>query len=158
VEFLPDDATLNARAASGKALTRPEIATILAYAKNSLYADLLTSPAPDDSYLGHELFAYFPKKLAERYPDSIMGHRLRREVIATVIANAMINRGGPAFVVKMMAATSTDPGQVAAAFCLARDAYGLESIYSEIDALDGQISGTTQLALYAELGTLLERE
>ena len=53
----------------------------------------------------------------------------------------MINRGGPAFVVKMMAATSADAGQVAAAFCLARDAYGLERLYDEIDALDGQIAG-----------------
>lgn len=158
VEALPDDAGIEARAAGGKGLTRPELATILAYAKNSLYADLLASKAPDDSYLGHELFAYFPKTLADRYPDSITNHRLRREVIATVIANAVINRGGPGFVVKMMAATSADAGQVAAAFCLARDAYGLERLYSEIDGLDGQISGATQLQLYAELGALLERE
>jgi glutamate dehydrogenase len=158
VEFLPDDATIEARLVTGRGFTRPELATLLAYAKNALYADLLAGKAPDDPYLGHELFRYFPPTLADRYPDSIAGHRLRREVIATVIANAMINRGGPAFVVKMMAATSTDPGQVAAAFCLARDAYGLERLYAEIDALDGEISGTTQLALYAELGTLLERE
>jgi glutamate dehydrogenase len=58
----------------------------------------------------------------------------------------------------MTAATSTDAGQVAAAYCLARDAYGLERLYGEIDALDGMISGTTQLALYADIQTLLERE
>jgi glutamate dehydrogenase len=158
VEALPDDATLEARALAGKALTRPELATILAYAKNSLNADLLAGAAPDEAYLGHELFKYFPPRLVDRFPDSVATHRLRREVIATVIANAMINRGGPAFVVKMMAATSTDPGQVAAAFTLARDAYGLERLYSEIDGLDGQIAGNTQLALYAELQALLERE
>ena len=158
VEALSDNATLDARAAAGKGLTRPELAVILAYAKNALYADLLAGSAPDDAYLGHELFQYFPKTLADRYPDSITSHRLRREVIATVIANAVINRGGPGFVTKLMAASSADAGQVAAAFCLARDAYGLERLYSEIDALDGQISGTTQLALYAELQALLDRE
>ena len=158
VEALPDDATLNARASAGKGLTRPELAVILAYAKNSLYADLLDGKAPDDPYLSHELFRYFPPTLADRYPDSITGHRLRREVIATVLANQMINRGGPAYVVKMMAATSADAGMVAAAFCLARDAYGLERLTDQIDALDGEISGATQLALYAELGALLEHE
>jgi glutamate dehydrogenase len=158
VEFLPDDAALNARAASGKGLTRPEIAVILAYAKNSLYADLLAGKAPDDVYLAHELYRYFPPLLADRYPDAVSTHRLRREVIATVLANQMINRGGPAYVVKMMAATSADAGQVAAAFCLARDAYGLERLYGEIDALDGQIAGKTQLDLYADIGVLLERE
>ena len=158
VEFLPDDVALNARAASGKGLTRPELAVILAYAKNALYADLLEGGAPDDPYLGHDLFRYFPPTLGDRYPDAVSSHRLRREVIATVLANQMINRGGPAFVVKMMAATSADAGQVAAAFCLARDAYGLERLYDEIDALDGQIAGKTQLDLYADIGVLLERE
>jgi glutamate dehydrogenase len=158
VEFLPDNATLDARMWAGQGLVRPELATILAYAKNSLYADLLQSAAPDDPYMSHELFRYFPPRLVDRYPDAVGSHRLRREVIATVIANAIINRGGPAFVVDMMAATSSDPSQVAAAFSLARDAYGLERLYSEIDALDGQIAGDTQLALYAEIQTLLERE
>jgi glutamate dehydrogenase len=158
VESLPDNATLDARMRAGHGMTRPELATILAYAKNSLYADLLQSPVPDDSYMSHELFRYFPPKLVDRYPDAVGTHRLRREVIATVIANAMINRGGPAYVVRMMAATSSDPAQVAAAFSLARDAYGLERLYSEIDALDGQIAGGTQLALYAEVQALLERE
>jgi glutamate dehydrogenase len=158
VEFLPDDATLNARAAAGKGLTRPELAVILAYAKNSLSAHLLAGKAPDDPYLGHELFRYFPPLLGDRYPDAVSSHRLRREVIATVLANQMINRGGPAYVVRMMAATSADAGQVAAAFCLARDAYGLERLYAEIDALDGQIAGKTQLYLYADIQVLLERE
>jgi glutamate dehydrogenase len=158
VEFLPDDATLNARAASGKGLTRPEIAVVLAYAKNSLYADLLSGKAPDDTYLAHELYKYFPPLLADRYPDAVSTHRLRREVIATVLSNQMINRGGPAYVIKMMAASSADASLVASAFCLARDAYGLERLYTEIDALDGQIAGKTQLDLYADIGALLEEE
>ena len=73
VEFLPDDATLDARALAGKTLTRPELATILAYAKNSLYADLLDSRAPDDAYLSHELFKYFPPTLNRALPRR--GHR-----------------------------------------------------------------------------------
>jgi glutamate dehydrogenase len=139
-------------------LTRPELAVILAYAKNSLYADLLADRAPDDVHLAHELYRYFPPTLADRYPDAVSSHRLRREVIATVLANQMINRGGPGYVVKMMAATSADAGQVAAAFVLARDSYGLERLYAEIDALDGEIAGKTQLDLYADVGVLLERE
>ena len=158
MEYLPADAELDARAAAGKGLTRPELAVILAYAKNALYADLLAGTAPDDLYLGHELFRYFPPLLGDRYPDAVSTHRLRREVIATVLANQMINRGGPSFVTRMMAATSADAGQVAAAFCLARDAYGLERLYAEIDALDGQIAGKTQLDLYADVQALLERE
>lgn len=158
VEFLPDDAGLDARAASGRGLTRPELAVLLAYAKNTLYADLLTSNVPDDPYLSKELYRYFPEKLIEAYPETITGHRLKREVIATVLSNAMINRGGPAFVTEMMRATSADAGQVTAAYAAARDTYGLPELNRLIDLLDGKVDGATQLALYAEVEALLIKE
>ena len=158
VEFLPDDITLAERASAHTPLTRPELAVLLAYAKLTLYADLLASPVLDDPYLGKELFRYFPEKLAERYPETISGHRLKREVIATVLANAMVNRGGPAFVNEMMAASSADAGQVAFAYAAARDAYDLAALNTLIDRLDGTAQGATQLTLYAEVEALLVRE
>lgn len=56
VELLPDDAALAERAAAGKALTRPEIAVLLAYAKNVVNTELVNSSVPDDPYLSKELF------------------------------------------------------------------------------------------------------
>jgi glutamate dehydrogenase len=158
VEFLPSPPALAERAAAGQPLTRPELSVLLAYAKNTLYADLLKSSVPDDPYLGKELFFYFPETLAKTYPETIENHRLRREVIATVLANAMINRGGPAFVEELTAATSADAGQVAYAFAAARDIYGLVELGAAINGLDGQMSGMTQLALYEEVEALLVRE
>jgi glutamate dehydrogenase len=158
VEFLPSPKALADRAAANQPLTRPELSVLLAYAKNTLYADLLKSSVPDDPYLGKELFLYFPVSLAKAHPETIEGHRLRREVIATVLANAMINRGGPAFVEELTAATSADAGQVAYAFAAARDIYGLVELSAAINALDGRIRGATQLALYGESETLLVRE
>jgi len=154
VEYLPDDTALADRVAANQPLTRPELAVLLAYAKNTLYADLLTSDVPDDPYLSRELFRYFPDKLRELHPQTIETHRLRREVIATVLSNAMINRGGPAFVHRMTTVTSADPGRVACAYAAARDAYGLAALNAEIDAIDNKVSGKTQLELYAEVQTL----
>jgi glutamate dehydrogenase len=158
VEFIPDDVALRERAISGRGLTRPELAVILAYAKLTVYTDLLATTVPDDLYLSKELYRYFPPRLDETFPDAVSGHRLRREVIATVLSNAMINRGGPAFVHEMQTATSADVGQIAAAYAAARDSYGLQDYNAQIDALDGMISGATQLALYAEIEALLMRE
>ncbi|MET0437452.1 MAG: NAD-glutamate dehydrogenase domain-containing protein, partial [Devosia sp.] len=158
VEFLPSDAVLDARAAQGKGLTRPELAVILAYAKLSLFDDLVAGRAIDTPYLAGELFRYFPQKLHEAYPAAVEGHRLKREVIATVLANAMINRGGPAFVSELMAATSASAGEVALAYAAVRDVYGLTSLYAGIDALDNKVPGSLQLALYAKVEALLYRE
>jgi glutamate dehydrogenase len=158
VEFLPDDAALNERAAGGLGFTRPELAVLLAYAKNQLEADLVGSTVPDDPYLAKELFRYFPDTLVAEQHEAVATHRLRREVIATVLANAMINRGGPAFVVSMMAATSGDAGSVTHAYAAARDAYGLTDLNRLVDTLDGRMAGAAQLDLYAETQHLLRQQ
>jgi len=158
VEFLPDNAALKVRMQAGKGLTRPELAVLLAYAKNTVNAELVASGVPDDPYLGKELYRYFPDRLTETFPDTVTGHRLRREVIATVLSNAMLNRGGPAFVNELSAATSADAGQIAAAYAAARDVYGTPDLNKEIDALDGLVPGRTQLMLYTEVQALLRRE
>lgn len=154
VEYLPDDIALQERAIANTPFTRPETAVLLAYAKNTLYAALLKSSVPDDPYLATELFRYFPEILKSTYPETIETHRLRREVIATVLANAMINRGGPAFVNTMSSATSASAAQVAFAYAAARDSYQLVDLNGAIDALDTEMDGATQLLLYREVKAL----
>ena len=95
VEFLPDDEALAQRAAAMRGLTRPEIAVLLAYVKNGFYAELLTSDLPDLPELREELLHYFPPRLRDLAPDTLVAHRLKREIIATFVANALVNRMGP---------------------------------------------------------------
>ena len=155
VEFLPDDAEIAERLRRSRGLSRPEIAVLLAYAKLSLYSDLLNSPVPDDPYLGRELGRYFPDVLSERYPDALEAHKLRREIIATQLANSMINRGGPSLILRIADQTGASAAEIAAAFAAARNAYDLPALYDEINALDGLVSGQVQLDLYAAVQDLL---
>jgi glutamate dehydrogenase len=155
VEFLPDDMELSERARRSQPLTRPELAVLLAYAKLSLYAALLESRVPDDPYLGRELGRYFPKVIAEKFPDALEQHRLRREIISTQLANSMINRGGPSLVVRIADQTGAAPADIAAAFAAVRDSYDMPGLNEEINALDGKISGKVQLSLYAAVQDLL---
>jgi len=155
VEYLPDDAALTERARRGEALTRPELAVLLAYAKLSLHDELLESSVPDDPYLGKELERYFPAEMRERFPDAIANHRLRREIIATQLANAIINRGGPTVVARLVDQTGADAPTIAAAYAATRDSFGLTELNLAIDALDGIVPGKVQLRLYGELQDLL---
>jgi glutamate dehydrogenase len=148
VEFLPSDAVLAEREKRGEGLTRPELSVLLAYAKLALHDALLDSSVPDDPYLATELLRYFPKELREAYPDAIAGHRLRREIVATQLANALINRGGPALVPVLSALTHSEVPEIAAAYAVARDSFELIALNGEIDALDAKIPGKTQLGLY----------
>jgi len=155
VEFLPDDSEIGERRKRGQGLTRPELAVLLAYAKLTLYGDLLESSIPDDPYLGRELTRYFPKELVEGYPDALEKHRLRREIISTQLTNSMINRGGPSFAVRIGDQTGASAPTIAAAFFVVRNSYDMISLNSAIDALDNKVSGKLQLELYAAVEDLL---
>ncbi len=155
VEHLPDDASLAERARRGDALTRPELAVLLAYAKLALHDELLDSPVPDDPYLGKELERYFPVEMRERFPDAIQTHRLRREIIATQLANAIANRGGPTIIPRLVDQTGADAPTIAAAYAATRDSFGLTDLNLKVDALDGLVPGRLQLKLYGDLQDLL---
>jgi len=68
VEFLPDDVAIAERTRRGQPFTRPELAVLLAYAKLTLYDDLLASGVPDDPYLARELSQYFPREVRDKFP------------------------------------------------------------------------------------------
>jgi glutamate dehydrogenase len=155
VELLPDDMEIAERRRRSAALTRPELAVLLAYAKLSLNWDLLQSSVPDDPYLGRELARYFPSQVAAEFPQALERHRLRREIIATQLANSMINRGGPSLLVRIADQTGAPVAAIAAAFAAVRDSYGMTALNGEIDALDNRVSGKLQLELYQAVQELL---
>ena len=155
VEFLPDDSEIAERRRRGQPLTRPELAVLVAYAKLTLYSDLLVSAVPDDPYLGRELGRYFPKPLVEKFPDAVAQHRLRREIIATQLSNSLINRGGPSLVGRIADQTGASPAGIASAFAAVRDSYAMTALNTAIDTLDTKISGKLQLELYAAVQDLL---
>ena len=157
-DVLPSTRQLDERAAAGTGLLRPELAVLMGHVKIALRQDLLASRALDDAYLGNELFAYFPPRLAESQHDAIAAHRLRREIVGTVLANAMVNRGGPTFVANLMAATSADAGSVARAYAATRDSFSLTDLHRRLDGLDGLVAADIQLGLYAEVQKLLEHQ
>ena len=155
VEFLPDEMALSERRKRNQPLTRPELAVLLAYAKLSLYNELLASDVPDDPYLGRELNRYFPPEMTERFADALQQHRLRREIIATQLTNSMINRGGATLIVRIADQTGASAAAIAAAFAAVRQSYDMIALNGEIDALDNKVAGATQLALYAAVQDLL---
>jgi glutamate dehydrogenase len=155
VEYLPDDAAITDRTRRGQAFTRPELAVLLAYAKLTLYDELLASGVPDDPYLARELSQYFPHEVRDRFPDSVEHHRLRREIISTNLANAVINRGGPSCISRLIDKTDADAPSIVLAFVAVNDSYGLRRLNDAIDALDNRIDGLLQLGLYASVQDIL---
>lgn len=154
VETLPDDAELAERYAAGKPLTRPEVGVLLSYAKLVLFDAVVASDLPDDPYFGQVLTAYFPKPMQRPYAQDIAHHRLHREIVATVLVNEVINRGGPGFAQMLSDISGRSQVDVVKAAFIARDAYDLPKLWAAVDALDGELDGEVQNDLYEQIGEI----
>lgn len=157
VETLPSDVQLAERYQAGRPLTRPEIGVLLSYAKITLFDEILDSDLPDDPYFADALRNYFPTKMQKSFAQDIEAHRLHREIISTVLANELINRGGPGFVQSMIDATGASPADVVRAAYLTRDGFDLPKLWAAVDALDGTLPGQVQNDLYERIGELFSQ-
>jgi len=157
IEYLPSDSEIAERFEAGEPLTRPELSVLLAYSKLDLFKTLIESQVPDDPYLAAELDKYFPVSLREKFGEEVKTHRLRREIIATRLANSIINRGGATMVVRLKEETGHDGSDIAYAFSAARAILDVDHLYEAIDALDNKVKGKLQLDLYAAVQSAIRR-
>jgi glutamate dehydrogenase len=157
VEYLPSDDEIAERRARREGLTTPERAVLLAYSKMVLFDDLVRGTLIDDPYVARALVAYFPALLRKRYADVMPRHPLKREIVATVVANTMINRTGAVFVQRMHEETGANPDEVTRAFILVRDIFGFGALWDAIDALDNRVPAAVQSEMLIEAGRLVLR-
>nr|CDP79328.1 NAD glutamate dehydrogenase [Bartonella schoenbuchensis]CDP79543.1 NAD glutamate dehydrogenase [Bartonella schoenbuchensis] len=155
VEILPDDQTLRQRMAQGQSLTRPELAVILAYAKLTLQEEIINNSIVDNHYFDTTLLNYFPTQLQKSFKNEIINHQLRRDIIATLIANDIVNRGGPTFVSRLQDKTGQKVENIIRVFIAIRDGFEIPQLSDQIDNLDNKISGVVQNKFYAAITSML---
>lgn len=158
IEFLPSEEDLSERLSAEQGLTRPELAVLMAYAKMALFDRLMDSDVPDDSWLRTELHKYFPSQIREQFPEAIDGHRLKREIVATAVANDVINRAGISYVTRVAEETGATVDQIVRAYVIAREVLALTGIWDEIDALDNSVPAEAQTEMLLEAKELLHRK
>ena len=157
LEFLPSSREIARLRREGRGLTRPEAAVLFAYAKMALEEDLLATSIPERAYFAGDLTAYFPSPLRQRFASYIERHRLRREIVATTVANDMINRGLEIFVSELEDETGASLEEIALGYVIARDALDLAPLWSEVESLGREVPSERQLALFVELREALAR-
>jgi glutamate dehydrogenase len=116
LEHLPDREALRLRRGTFRGLTRPELAVLAAYSKLQLQHELLASPWIEDPTFERYLFAYFPRRITEQFPEAVRAHRLRREIIAAELGNQVVDRMGSAFAQRMARDTAADGPSAVASF------------------------------------------
>ncbi|GBO83038.1 NAD-glutamate dehydrogenase [Marinobacter salsuginis] len=157
LEFLPDDETLSERKLDKKGLTRPELSVLISYVKGDLKQTLIDSTLPDDPLLAGEMYKVFPRDLTQKFSKELGEHQLRREIIATQIANDMVNHMGITFVERLNQSTGADAASIALAWIIARDVFRIDNWWDRIEALDFHVPAQLQMELMQDLMRLMRR-
>jgi glutamate dehydrogenase len=157
IEYLPDDALLEEYQAKKEGFSRPEIATLLAYAKIAYYDKILRTTIPDDPFFEQALLAYFPPLLQEQFKVEILRHPLRREIVSTYMVNQIINRTNPSFIDEAMEMTGASLERVVQAFFAVMMVLDLDGLWHIIEGLDNQVANSAQLQAHLDVDRLLRR-
>ena len=157
LEFLPDSEALLQRQQNHQSLTRPELSVLISYTKAELKELLTQSWITDDPYVKNEIKEAFPEQLVKRFPEAVQDHQLKKEIIATQVANAMVNHMGITFTNRMMETAGQSADQVAVAYLVARDVFQLREIWEQIEALDNVVSTQLQQRMMVDLLRLMRR-
>ncbi|MCL5425990.1 MAG: NAD-glutamate dehydrogenase, partial [Gammaproteobacteria bacterium] len=119
--------------------------------------DLITSDVPDDNYIHRHLERLFPAVLTERFKDEMYDHRLKREIVATQVANDLVDHMGIVFVRRLMDSTGAGRADIARAYIIARDSFNLAGLWAQIEALDNQVPNRVQYSMMLDLMRLTRR-
>jgi glutamate dehydrogenase len=157
IEFLPTDEQISERIRAGKGLSSPELSVLLAWSKIALTDDLMETSIDEDAWAKDILDEYFPPDLRSRYPNRLGEHPLRKEIVATMLANDLINHGGITFVHRVVEESGASVEEAARAYVAARQIFDLDGVWQEIEALDRVAPVAAQNEMYLEIRRLLDR-
>jgi glutamate dehydrogenase len=147
VEGLESSDELLRRAGDHRGLTRPELSVLLSLAKLSLQDAAEELRLADDPLMHEQLLAAFPAPLREAHRDALLRHRLGNEIIATKVANRLVNRMGPSIALDLTEEEGSSLSQVVAAFLTAERLLKLDLLWERIEA--AEVSEAVRLDLFA---------
>ncbi|MDO6635952.1 NAD-glutamate dehydrogenase [Pseudoalteromonas carrageenovora] len=157
IEFIPSDEELAERAAAGKDLTRPELSVLVSYAKMVLKESLVTEEITENPYYRQLLVKSFPRPLREKFNDAMNNHPLRKEIIATKLANNIVNDMGLNFMVRMHEETGANEAEIALCYSIASEIFEMRDTWSSISALDNKIPASVQTEMLYQLRRTVRR-
>ena len=147
VEGLESSEELNRRAQENRGLTRPELAVVLSISKLMLQDAAEELKLSQDKVVEPQLFDAFPKPMRKAHAGAIRAHRLRDEIIATKVANRLVNRLGPGIAFDLTEEEGVSLPQVIAAFLVAERLLDLDKLWQEIE--EDALPETVRIELFS---------
>jgi glutamate dehydrogenase len=133
----------------GRGLPRPMLAVLLGHTKMWAFQTVLDTEFPDSAAARPYLDAYFPRRL-QPFAAHFADHPLRREIVATVAVNSLINEAGVTFLSRMMALAKKSMAEVVAAYLDVDREVGARALRDRVEQAGLEAAQETELLLEIE--------
>ncbi len=151
VEGLGGNDDLLRRGLDGHGLTRPELAVLLATSKLALQDAIEQAGLGMAPELERDLLQSFPSAMRASWRGAIEHHQLRAEIVATKVANRLVNRLGILNPFELAEEEGAAMGDIVAMFVVAEELFGLRALWGEIEA--AAMPEAARIALFNEVAT-----
>ncbi len=148
---IPKDENINAMLNAKGSIVRPILASMLSYAKIFVKNTLLNSTLLDESFALGYLHKYFPKSFVGIYEHEISKHPLKRELIATKIADKVINFQGVSFISDFERIGEEKFINKIKSYLICNQLFGTNDIRYEVFRQDFSMPSERQYELLAEM-------
>lgn len=158
VEFLPTEEEIARMLTGAEGFSSPQLSVLMSYARTRIKNEIIHSDLSEKDLISHNyLLGYFPKKMVIKFKDSILKHQLRREIISTCIANDVINKMGCIFINNLVESTGIRVHEAVNIYIVVNHLYNLNSLWHEIDELDGKIDADLYLQIVRNVQKFIGR-
>jgi len=96
--YIPKNENLSDIVDINGSIVRPVLGSLLSYCKIFIKKILLESTLIDEAFCQQYLYRYFPRSFVGAYEQQIAKHPLKREIIATLMADIVLNHQGITFI------------------------------------------------------------
>ena len=148
---IPKDENVVAMLNAKGSIVRPILASVLSYAKIFVKNILLNSTLVDENFAMGYLYKYFPKSFVGIYEHEIAHHPLKRELIATTIADKIINSQGASFISDYERIGEEKFINKIKSYLICNELFGTNNIRYELFRQDFSMPSSKQYELLSEM-------
>lgn len=157
LEFLPDDDVLAERKAQQYGLAQSELSILISYVKADMKEALMQMDHEGDKYLLQPVESAFPQELVNDFKQAVEQHPLKKEIIATQIANDIFNHMSISFVERLQQSTGAAHADIAKAYMAAKEIFALDDIWQSVEDLDYKVESDLQYHMMLRASRLIRR-
>ncbi len=144
VEDIPENDKLLSYSEKPGCLPRPILCLLFGYEKMRLSDATLKSPIVDTTFARRYFISYFPPVIRHDHEAHLDEHRLKKEIISTIISNRIVNQAGITFVYNMEKATGAAPWEIVRAYLIAENLLEADNFRKMVHELDNTADANLQ--------------